>query len=1045
MSGNQPQPKGPLAWMAGHSVAANLLMLVFLVGGLILSLGIKQEVFPEFSEDQVKITVAYPGASPEEVEQGIVLAIEDAVQGLDGVDEVSSTAGEGSASIIITAVEGTDIQALTEDVKSEVDRISTFPEEAEDPEIAEATHSREVLTVALYGHEDERALRDKAEELRDALLQSDHITLVEMQGVRDHEIHVEVPEAQLRRYGLTLTDVADTISSSSLELPGGTVRTEGGDVLVRVKERRDWAWEFGAIPLITGADGSQVLLRDVAEVREDFEETHNYALYNGSPAVFLGVYRIGDQTPGEVADATREVLADFDAGLPAGFQTAIEHDMSDVFNQRAELLLSNAWMGLLLVFGLLALFLEIRVAFWVSLGIPISFMGSFLFLPGLGVSINMISMFAFIVALGIVVDDAIVVGENIHAYRQQGMTPLQAAIQGARDIAMPVTFSVLTNVAAFAPLLFVPGVPGKIFINIPLVVITVFMISLVESLLVLPAHMAHTKGFGNGTGRLGRLHTRFQRRFDMFVAWRYTPLLSTCLRWRYAVLAAGVALLVVTGGYVASSRIGFTLFPKVESDQAYAEAVLPYGSPKSRLEEVRTRITDSLQAVVAENGGDKELTGVMTVVSDNMISFRAFLTDADVRPVSTSKLTDLWRERTGEIPGLETLTFKSDRGGPGSEPAVNVELTHRDTETLNAAGKLVAAELAKFAGVSDIDDGSADGKQQLDFHMLPAGQAAGLTTANVAAQIRASFQGSQALAQQRGRNEVTVRVQLPKAERATEHTVENLVLRTPAGGEIPLLEAVSFDRGRAYTQITRRQGRRAIQVEAECTPNAQAVRVQTALRDEIMPRITAEVPGLGWSFQGRSADMKESMTSLFDGLLLALVVIFALLAVPFNSYSQPLIIMTCIPFGVVGAVLGHLLMGYPLCVPSMFGVVALSGVVVNDSLVFIDTANRRRLKGTGLYKAVLETGRARFRPILLTTLTTFFGLAPMILETSRQARFMIPMAISLGFGILFATGITLLLVPCLYCILEDAKASLARIFGGHAPSDEAVELDPERG
>ncbi|WP_461211370.1 efflux RND transporter permease subunit [Desulfocurvus sp. DL9XJH121] len=1038
--------KGPIAWMAGHSVAANLIMLICLIGGLLLALSIKQEVFPEFTEDQVQITVAYPGASPEEVEEGIILAIEDAVQGLDGVDEINSTASEGSASITITAMEGANLQTLTEDVKSEVDRISTFPDDAEDPEVAAVSHSRQVVTVALYGDKGDRVLRDKAEELRDELLQQDDITLVELSGVRDHEIHVEVPEAQLRRYGLTLANVADAINASSLELPGGTVRTEGGDILVRVKERRDWAWEFGAIPVITDESGSQVLLRDIAEVSENFEDSNKYGVYNDSPAVMIEAYRMGDQTPGQVSRATRAVVKSFEAGLPEGLHVAIRNDMSDIFLQRAELLLSNAWIGLLLVFGLLALFLEIRVAFWVSLGIPVSFLGSFLFLPGLGVSINMISMFAFIVALGIVVDDAIVVGENIHAFRQRGMGPLEAAIEGAKELAVPVVYSVLTNVVAFAPLLFVPGVPGKIFINIPLVVITVFMISLGESLFVLPAHMAHTKGFGNGDGWLGRQHKRFQRAFDMFVVWRYTPVLSTALRWRYAVLALGVALLMITGAFVASTRIGVTLFPKIESDQSYCEAVLPYGSPRSRLEEVRTLITNAAKEVAAENGGDKEVEGIFGVVSDSTVSFRVYLTDADVRPVSTARFTQLWREKTGEIPGLETLTFKSDRGGPGSEPAINVELTHRDTDVLNAAGKILAKRLADYAGVSDIDDGSADGKQQLDFHMLPAGRAAGLTSASVGAQVRAAFQGSEALKQQRGRNEVTVRVQLPKADRALEQTVEDLILRTPDGGEIPLTEAVSIDRGRAYTKITRRQGRRAIQVEAEVTPTSQATQLQNELRDKVLPQLMDEVPGLGWSFQGRSADMKESMQSLFDGLLLALLAIFALLAIPFNSYSQPLIIMVCIPFGIVGAVLGHLLMGYSLSVPSMFGVVALSGVVVNDSLVFIDTANRKRLAGDRLLKAVLETGRARFRPIMLTTLTTFFGLTPMILETSRQARFMIPMAISLGFGILFATGITLILVPCLYCVLEDIHNLRARLFGGapNASPPEPAENETDR-
>ncbi|MBU1002984.1 MAG: efflux RND transporter permease subunit [Proteobacteria bacterium] len=1022
--------KGPIAWMAGNSVASNLMMLIFLVGGLIMITMIKQEVFPEFSEDQVTVQVSYSGASPEEVEQGIILAIEDAVQGLEGVDEINSTASEGSASITITALEGTDISRLTQDVKSEVDRISTFPDGADDPIISEATHSHEVVSLAIYGDQSERVLRDKADELKDMLLQSPDITVVEFKGVRDHEVHVEVAQAQLRRYGLTLQDVANTIAAAAVETPGGTIRTEGGDVLVRVKERRDWAWEFGRIPLISSEDGSQVLVQDIATVREEFEDAHSYSIYNGKASVGLDVYRVGDQTPGQVSEATLGMLEQFRESAPPGLEVAVLRDQSDVFNQRAELLLTNAWMGLILVFILLALFLEIRVAFWVTLGIPISFLGSFLFLPAMDLSINMISMFAFIVALGIVVDDAIVVGENIHARREEGMPALKAAIIGAREMAMPVTFAVLTNVAAFAPLLFVPGIPGKIFRNIPIVVITVFLISLVESLFILPAHMAHTKHSAtHSSNPIARWHTNFQRRFDAFVIHRYGPLLRAALKHRYAVVAGGLALLLIVAAYVGSGRIGLTLFPKTESDRAYCEATLPYGAPLSRLEAVRQHLTQAAQAVTSENGGETLSSSIVSVVSDNTISLSVYLTDADVRPITTAKFTDLWRERSGELPGLENLSFKSDKGGPGSGAAVSVELSHRNTETLNAAGQSLAAQLTDFAGVSDIDDGSANGKQQLDFHMLPAGLAAGLTATDVASQVRNAFLGAKALSQQRGRNEVTVRALLPKTERATEYTVENLILRTSGGSEIPLSEAASVVRGRAYTLITRHQGRRTIEVTAEVQPTSQASLFQNALKNDVLPRLVKSVPGLSWSFEGRQADMAKSMQSLVVGLLLALLVIYALLAIPFNSYVQPLIIMVCIPFGVVGAVLGHLLMGYPLCIPSMFGVVALSGVVVNDSLVFINTTNDKRKQGKDAREAAVASGLERFRPIMLTTLTTFFGLTPMLLETSRQARFMIPMAISLGFGILFATSITLCLVPSLYCILEDAALSLRTTFG----------------
>jgi multidrug efflux pump subunit AcrB len=1024
---------GPISWMAGHSVAANLLMVVFLVGGLIFAGQIKKEVFPDFELDYVTISMAYPGASPEEVERGIILAIEEAVQGLDDVKQVTAVAREGSGTVTVEVLEGKNIQRVAQDIQNAVDRITSFPDEAEDARVTIAQRKRYVVSLALFGDLGESVLRETAEMVRDRLLQDPGISQVELSGIRDYEISISVPQAKLRAYGLTLEQIAQTIRRAAIELPGGSIKTESGDVLVRMTERREFGPEFSRIPIITTNDGTQVLLADIAEVVDGFEETDSYATYNGHRAILIDVYRIGDQTPLDVSEAVRDKLAEIRLNLPPGIDLVARNDRSDIYRQRMDLMLRNGYFGLALVFILLSIFLEPRLAFWVSLGIPISILGSLFFLPAAGVSINVMSMFAFIITLGIVVDDAIVAGENMYHHRQSGKPWLQAAVAGTREIAMPVIFSVLTNIVAFAPLFFVSGIMGKVFRQIPVVVVAVFAISLIESLLILPAHIGHRKPRPE-TGLFGwvlRQQQRFSDRFSHLVRTRYGPLLDLVLRHRYVAVSIGAVVLMLTLSYVKSGRMGFELFPKIESDYALVTAVLPYGTAVQKTEAVQRTLVETAQQLTAEHGGKDLVEGIFAQINGNWTEVRIYLTPPDVRPLSTARVTSLWRDRVGTITGLESLKFESDAGGPGRGAAIAVELSHRNVETLAQASADVAETLRFFPTVTDIDDGYSPGKQQIDFKIRPEARSLGLRAQEVARQLRYAYYGTEALRQQRGRNEVTVMVRLPKNERVSEHNLEEMILRTPAGKEIPLLEAVDIKRGRAYTSIDRRNGRRVVTVTADVRPRSQADRVLGSLTGETLPALQEKYPGLTYSFEGRQADRRESMQSLMRGLMMALLVIYAMLAIPFNSFIQPVVIMLSIPFGIVGAVIGHLIMGYSLSVMSMFGVVALSGVVINDSLVLMSFANRQRQGGEGCHDAIFHAGIHRFRPILLTTLTTFGGLAPIIFETSRQARFLIPMALSLGFGILFATVITLILVPCLYLIVED----LQRVFHVFGPSE----------
>ena len=882
---------------------------------------------------------------------------------------------------------------------------------------------REVLQIQLYGDTSEGVLRELAEQVRDSLLAYPEITQVELRGVREYQIHVQIDQETLRRYDLTLAQVANRIRMSAIEIPGGTVETLGGDILLRVKERRDWAHEYADLPIISSPEGAIVRLSDIAQVTDDFQEADREAYYDGQRAIGLAVYRVGRETPIGISDATRAAMAQIEGQLPPGISWTINRDRAAIYRQRLHLLLRNACLGLILVLGLLGLFLEFKLAFWVTMGIPTAFLGAFLFLPHLGVTINMISMFAFIVALGIVVDDAIVVGENIYEARQQGSNMVDAAILGARNVALPVTFSILSNMVAFLPLMFIPGVMGKIWKVIPITVITVFAISWVEALLILPAHLSHAQADPHHwVGRkLHGMQQAFSRGFLRFVHRFFAPFLGFCMRFRYVTVAASIAVFIVVLSFVANGRIGVIMMPRVEADVAVVTAVLPFGSPAHKVQALADILVARAEEMVAENGQEELSEGVFTRIEENRVETYIYLTRPEIRPLTTGEVTRRWREKVGQMPGLESLRFEADRGGPGSGAALSIELSHRNIDALDRASARLAEVLAGYPIVTDIDDGYTPGKQQLNFRIKPEGQILGLTAQDIARQVRNAFFGAQAIRQQRGRNEVRLYVKLPKEQRSSEYDIEQLLIRTAAGTDVPLMHVAEVDRGRAYTSIERRNGRRTVTVTANVVPIEQTSQVKATLEEAALPQLVADFPGLSFRWAGRQQSMGESMDSMFSGFILAMMAIYVMLAIPFRSYAQPLIVMAAIPFGMVGAVLGHMIMGYALSLMSFMGIVALSGVVVNDSLILIDYANRLRREGvaTTAFDAIHRAGVRRFRPIILTTLTTFGGLAPMIFETSRQARFLIPMALSLGYGIVFATAITLLLVPCLYMALDD--------------------------
>ncbi len=1046
---SEPAPakklSGPIAWMAKNSVAANLMMLVAIIGGLMAAFSLKQEVFPEFELDYVNVTVPFPGASPKEVEQGILLSIEEAVRGIDGVKRVNSVAAEGIGTVVVELLIGTNASKVQTDIKNEIDRIQTFPEEAEEPTVAIASRKRAVISLIFSGDYDMTTLHEIGERARAELLQSPDITQVELFGIRPREIAIEVPREKMEAYGLTLQEIAAQVRAASVELPGGGIDTKGGELLVRVADRRLSGKAFNDIVLRGTAQGHQIRLGDIATITDGYEETDQASYLNGKPAVRVTAYRVGDETPTDVSNAVKEYAEKAKHQFPAGTNIATWNDDSELLRGRIDLLVRNGLQGGILVLLTLALFLQRRLAGWVAIGIPVSFLGAFLLLQPASVSINMVSLFALIVTLGMVVDDAIVVSENIHTKTQEGMGRLQAAILGAREMAVPVTFSILTTVAAFSPLFFAPGMMGKIMGIIPLVVIAVLFLSLLESFFVLPSHLGH-----GGEGRpwpiwrpIDAVQARVSRWLESVIAGPYRSLVERLLVWRYAVVAFGTASLVVCIAAVISGFVPFSFFPKLEGDIVTATARLPYGSAVERTEAVGDVLMGAADKAIEQYGRDK-VRGVFTEIGQgprgrgpssgppaqgsHLITIEVALVPTDQRQFSSFQFAQAWKEKLPPLPGVETLSVSSS-GGPSAGSPVDIQLTHRDPNVLAQASNYLTQKLREFPSLTDVDNTYAGGKPQLDFKLREhEARNLGLTSTDIARALRSSFFGAEALREQRGRDELKVRVRLPREQRTSEFDLDKLTVGTPQGGFVPLLQVADFERGRAPTAITREEGKRTVNVSADLVPGTPSPRpMLESIESAEIPELMQRFPGLEWRFVGQERERQESFSSLGMNFLFALFVIFALLAVPFKSYIQPVIVMSAIPFGILGAVLGHVLMGYELSFISALGIIALSGVVVNDSLVLVDAVNRYRREGMSAYDAVIRGGMRRFRPILLTSLTTFFGLMPMIFETSRQARFLIPMAISLGFGVLFVTFIVLLLVPALYLIVEDARARMGRI------------------
>ncbi len=1057
--------KGPLAWFAGNHVAANLLMFMILVGGILTILTIKVEFFPEMSLDTITVTVPYRGASPAEVELGVCLRVEEAIAGVDGIKRLNSTASEGAGMRVVEVEDYADPTDVLDDIKAEVDRIITFPQETEKPIITEVSSRHEVITIVLYGDVSERALKELADDVRDDLTAMENISQIEVKGVRPYEISVEISEETLRRYSLSFDDVAGALAKSSLDIPGGSVKTVGGEILVRTKGQKYTGKEFEEIIVYTRNDGTKIRLRDIATVIDAFDDSDISSRFDGEKSVLVKVFRVGEQGALDVADTVKKYVEDKGPSLPAGVSIDTWEDMSMVLRARIGLLTKNAYMGLVLVFLSLTLFLEPKLAFWTTMGIPISFLGAFWIMPIFGVSLNMISLFAFIMALGIVVDDAIVVGENIFQYRQKGLPVVEAAIKGVREMAAPVTMAVLTTIFAFMPLLYIGGIMGKILCVIPTVVICVLAVSLVEALIILPAHLSGKRKVDKKKHRhpIKKFHAVIGKSLEWFVSGPFSKFAMMAVRWRYVTLSISIAVLLMTIGLIRGGYIKQVFFDTVEADNIIATLTMPQGTPMERTAEIvkdleaaarkfqdevdserpadQPSIIKHIAATIGDqpssrgNGGPVRSIG-SGISSAHLAEVNIELLEGEDRgEISANDLKNRWKEIVGEVSGVSSLNFMSEMFSPGE--SVNVELSHEDFDKLVVAAEDLKVRLAQYTGVSEITDSFEPGKEELKLSLKDSGRTLGLTLSDLARQVRQGFYGEEVQRVQRGRHDVRVMVRYPEDQRKSISHIENMRIRLPSGAQIPFNTVAHVDYGRGYATIQRADRVRVVNVTADVDEDIiSANDINTNLAKEILPDMMIMHPGLKYRFAGEQRERAESFASMKTTYPIALLAIYGLLAVQFRSYFQPIIVMSAIPFGIVGATLGHVVMGFNLGLLSMFGIIALSGVVVNDSLIMIDLINRERSEGICLHQVVRDSVTRRFRPIMLTTLTTFLGLVPMMVEKSLQARFLIPMAISLAFGVAFATMITLILVPSLYMILEDVR-SIPQIFRGKRIEEES--------
>jgi multidrug efflux pump subunit AcrB len=1051
--------KALMTAFAKNTVFANIVLVLIFLTGAMAAMSMIRENFPEFSLDMIKISVAYPGADPEEVEEGISRKIEQAIEGIEGIKMYTTTSAENYSSVIIEVLKGYKLNDVLDRVRNQVDSISTFPLDSEKPVITELTLKDPVFLLYLSGDMSEKLLKEWVESLKDEIQLIPNISQVETFGVRDYEISIEISEERLREYGLTFAQVSEAVRRSNLNLAGGLIRTQGEEIRVRTMGRKYTGEQMSSIVVKASPEGHMITLDRVAQIHDDFMEDPMRAEVNGEPSVLL----IISKTPEEDALAISKEMNKFvnkkQQELPPGANLNILYDNTDMLRDRINLLVKNGAIGLSLVFVLLWLFMDIRLSFWAGMGIPVSIAGALMIIWAMGETLNMISLFGLIMVLGIVVDDAIIVGESIFVKRQMGMPPLKAAVEGVCEVGMPIVCAVITTIIAFTPLAFVGGIMGKFIAILPTVVIACLVISLVECLILLPAHLSHLPDPNEKKTRRNlffratdALHRWTQNGLEWFVNHVYRPAVSKAIQWRYISFSTAIAVLLLTLGVVMGGLLKFEVFPEVDGFVINANIEFPNGTPQEVTEKAVHQIDEALRRLAEKTpslSGDPILESRLSFVGmtfgqipergAHVGGVQAILLDSAKRGIHSKDLMVAWEKEIGPLPGVKSLTIEGMQQGPPGAP-IEVWLQGNNMDSILAAADDLMEQLRRYDGVYQIRSDYDPGKNELRLSLKPEAKALGVSVEDLARQVYAGYFGEEAVRLQRGRDDIRVRVRYSADERQSLSDLDQVRIRTLQGHEVPLFSVADYYFAPGYSSIKRTDGMRRISVSANVDTNkANANEIFEDLNRDFFHQLERRYAGLHVSLQGEQKKMRESFDSLYVGFPLAILGIFVIIATIFRSYAQPFVIMFTIPFGVIGGIIGHLVLGYDLSIMSVFGFVALAGVVVNDAIVLIERINENLAEKMPFYEAVIQGGVRRFRAVVLTTLSTVGGLTPLIMETNFQARFLIPMALSLAGGVAFATVLTLVLIPSLLTILNDLRRVTVKIRTGQWAAREDVE------
>ena len=1032
-----------VTWAIRNTPSMNTLMIAALAIGVASLMMLQRERYPEHRADEVIVRVLYPGASPIETEEGICLKVEEAIRSIVGIKKITSQATEGRGLVTAELESNVDsAQRVVNDMRAAIDAIPSFPADAERPEVRLKVQYYSVISVGVLAPPTldparnpvvERQFRDLAETIHDELLQLPEVSHVELWQAKPYQIDVEVSEATLRAYQLTHREVAEALRKGNLDLPGGQIKSVGDEVLIRTANKQVTGIRIAEIPVRTGPNGAVVTIGDIANVRDGFADLDLVAALDERPVMSIKVRRTADEDMLTI----REQVADYAATrpMPPGYELKIWDDYSKQARDRLDLLSKNGFYGLLLVFAVLGLFLDPRLAFWVALGIPVSVFATCALMLAVGATLNMSSMFAFVMALGIIVDDAIVIAENVYAHRLRGSTSLEAAIAGTAEVAPAVTSSVLTSVIAFAPMAFVGGEMGRVVAAMPLGLVSMLLISLFQGLFILPCHLSHTRLPGAASEVPG-FQQAVQRAVDRFIQRVYAPALHWTLKRPAGLLAASVASLLVTVGLYQSGVTPFVFQQDLDWEFVYTFIEYPKGTPTATIDAATRRLEETFREIEEEElrpsaGGQRSFvkTRFRSVGYANQLDnlrgeiYIEFERGKNFVEKSSRDVIARWRERAGAFPGAQRVVFWGINNAAGGR-AIELDLLGSDIQELETVADNLKQKLATYTGVYDVRDSRGPGKWEIQLQLKPAAEALGIRLEQLARTVRGAFYGVEAMRLQRGRHEVKLMVRYPREERRSLQQLEELHIRTAEGREVPLQEVAAVTVVRGYDDILRIDQRRAVTITADVDQDeANAVQVIADLRSTFLPVQLAMHPRVVARWEGQQKETRESFDSLMVGFLLALCGMFALLTLEFRSYAQPLIILAVIPFGFVGAVGGHLLLGQSLTLYSLFGVVTLSGIVANDSIVLVDFINRSLAAETPLQEALLAAGKRRFRPVVLTSITTVAALLPLLLERNTQAQVLIPMAISISFGLIVATVWILFLVPVLYGLYALAKGA----------------------